>query len=274
MPAENRYRRPGSGCHCRPMTYTLVSFHAHPDDEALLTGGTLARAAAEGHRVVVVTATNGEAGLTSADLTRPGTLGTLRLLELEKAAAGLGVHRVVALGFPDGRFDMVDVRIAARRLADVLVDERADVLTTYDRAGGYGHPDHVHVHRVGARAARLAGTPVVLQATIDRRLLLRAIRLMRLLPGAPRVSPEEFQQSYADRAEITHRVDVRRFLPAKMSALAAHHSQSVGGPARTVSFLTALPSAMLRPVLGHEWFIEQGGPIGADLNDDIFASLR
>ncbi len=255
------------------MTYTLVSFHAHPDDEALLTGGTLARAAAEGHRVVVVTATNGEAGLTSADVTRADALGTVRLLELDMAATALGVHRVVALGFPDGRFDTIDVGTAARRLADVLAEERADVLTTYDRAGGYGHPDHVHVHRVGIAAARLAGTPVVLEATIDRTLLLKAVRLMRFLPNTPCVSSEDFRHSYADRSEITHRVDVRNFVPAKKSALAAHHSQSLGG-ARTVKFLTALPSVVIRPVLGHEWFIERGRRAGVTLSDDIFASLR
>jgi LmbE family N-acetylglucosaminyl deacetylase len=256
------------------MTYTLVSFHAHPDDEAMLTGGTLARAAAEGHRVVLVTATNGEAGLTSPDLMRAGGLGTVRLGELQDAATALGVHRVVALGFPDGGFDAVDVQRAGRRLAEVLLEERADALTTYDRAGGYGHPDHVHVHRVGIAAARLAGTPVVLEATIDRKLLLNAVRLIRFLPGAPRVSSEDFLQAYSDRSQITHRVDVRPYLSAKKSALAAHRSQSVGGSARTVRFLTALPSAAMRPVLGHEWFIERGRPAGAELNDDIFASLR
>lgn len=256
------------------MTFTLVSFHAHPDDESLITGGTLARAAAEGHRVVLVTATDGEAGLTSTDITRVGPLGSTRVRELEHAAAALGVHRIVRLGFPDGRFDAVDVELAGSRLAAILVGEGADVLTTYDRAGGYGHPDHVHVHRVGIEAARQAGTPVVLEATIDRRLILNAVRLIRCLPGAPRVSPKDFLRAYSDRSEITHRVDVGRHLTAKKLALAAHHSQAVGGSARTVRFLTGLPSFLLRPVLGHEWFIERGRPAGAELADDIFSSLR
>ncbi len=256
------------------MPYTLVSFHAHPDDEALLTGGTLARAAAEGHRVVLVTATNGEAGLTSPSVRQSGDLGGTRLRELENAAAALGVHRVVALGFPDGQFASVGLQPAAARLANVLRDEDADALTTYDRAGGYGHPDHIHVHRVGIAAARMAGTPVVLEATIDRRLLLRAVRMLRFVPNAPQVTVDDFAHTYSERSEITHRIDVRRYLPAKRSALVAHHSQSVGRSARTVRFLTALPDVLMRPALGHEWFIEHGRPAAPTFNDDIFASLR
>lgn len=256
------------------MTFTVVSFHAHPDDEALLTGGTLARAASDGHRVVIVTATDGEAGLTSTEVTARGDLAATRLNELHQAAAALGAQRVVTLGFPDGRFSSIDVADAAARLADILLEEGADVLTTYDRAGGYGHPDHVHVHRVGGEAARLAGTRVVLEATIDRRRLRRAVRLMRLVPGSPVVSPDGFRDAYADRSELTHQIDVSGQIPAKLAALSAHHSQSVGGPARTVRFLSTLPVFLVRPVLGHEWFIEHGRPGGGRLLDDIFATLR
>ena len=256
------------------MTYTVVSFHAHPDDEALLTGGTLARAAAEGHRVVLVTATDGAAGLTSDAVRGSGSLGSLRLRELEKSAAALGVQRVVSLGYPDGDFSAVSVSRAAGRLAEVLLDESAEVLTSYDAAGGYGHPDHVHVHRVGKAAARLAGTPVVLEATVDRRLLVAGAKAMRLLPGAPRLGHDAFRNSYSARSEITHRVDVRRHLEQKLAALAAHHSQGVGGTRRTVSFLLGLPTPLLRPVLGREWFIETGRPVTSPPCDDIFASLR
>src|SRR6195952_227274 len=81
------------------MSYCLVSFHAHPDDEALLTGGSLARAAAEGHRVVLVVATDGEGGLPSASTA--SDLGRRRAAELDAAAAALGCARVVRLGLPD-----------------------------------------------------------------------------------------------------------------------------------------------------------------------------
>lgn len=256
------------------MTFTLVSFHAHPDDEALLTGGTLARAAAEGHRVVIVTATDGDAGLTSDKIGRSGDLGALRLQELEQSAKALGVHRVVALGYPDGRFSSIDTGVAAARLAAVLEEESADVLTTYDPAGGYGHPDHVHVHHVGREAARLAGTPVVLEATIDRRLLLAGLRMMSLLPRRLRVDRGDFASAYSATADITHRVDVSRHLDAKKRALAAHHSQAVGGRKRTVAFLLGLPSFATGLVLGREWFVEENHPRTGPMCDDIFSRLR
>src|SRR5690349_3047296 len=161
------------------MARTCVFFHAHPDDEALLTAGTMAMLAAQGHRVVLVVATLGESGL-AADAAR-GHLAEVRRAELAASARTLGCARIVSLGYadsgwewplgrppgggPDGAFADADVEGAARRLAATLREERADLLTTYDPAGGYGHPDHVQVHRVGARAAELAGTSVVLQAT-------------------------------------------------------------------------------------------------------------
>ena len=254
------------------MTFTVVSFHAHPDDEALLTGGTLARCAAEGHRVVIVTATDGAAGLADA---HPRTeLGAARLQELQVAATALGAQRVVSLGYPDGGFSDVPLDQAADALLAVLQEENADVLTTYDRAGGYGHPDHVRVHHVGAAAAQRAGTPVVLEATVDRTLLVRATRLMRVLPGALRVRPQAFATSYSARDEITHRVDVRPYLAAKRAALQAHHSQTTGARRRTVGYLSTLPPVVSRSVLGHEWFIERGRSPANPMLDDLFASLR
>lgn len=108
-------------------------------------------------------------------------------------------------------------------------------------------------------AARIAGTRVLLEATIDRRRLLRAVRLLSLLPRSVAVDPQDFTAAYSHPAQITHRVDVRRQLPAKRAALAAHHSQTLGGAQqRTVALLLHLPSPLLRPVLGREWFIEVG----------------
>src|SRR4051794_23454849 len=164
------------------VSYTLVSFHAHPDDEALLTAGTLARAAAEGHRVVLVLATTGGAGLAAAEVLARGDLAAQRMAELERSARALGCARVAWLGYDDSGLDgtadvaepfaTAEVGAAADRLAAILREERADVLTVYDERGGYGHPDHVQVHRVGLLAARAAGTPVVLAATVDRGKLL------------------------------------------------------------------------------------------------------
>ena len=264
-----------------------MSFHAHPDDEALLTGGTLARAAAEGHRVVLVVATAGEAGLTGSPQDAE-TLARRRLEELRRSARALGCARVEVLGYADSgstgepradgvvTFAGTEPQEPAQRLATILAEESADVLTTYDRNGGYGHPDHVQVHRVGALAARLAGTPVVLEATVDRGLLQRVAAVMRWVPGLAGLVPQSrFSTAYLPRSELTHRVDVRAQLAAKKAALAAHASQTSGGRGvRTVTLLLRLPDPLLRRALGREWFRESGRQHGEDPLDDIFASLR
>jgi LmbE family N-acetylglucosaminyl deacetylase len=265
--------------------FTLVSFHAHPDDEALLTGGTLARAAAEGHRVVLVTATAGEAGLSDGTGQHP-PLGQRRCVELARAAAALGCARWELLDYtdsgwespttPTAAFSRLDPAGPAARLAEILRAERADVLTVYDERGGYGHPDHVQVHRVGVLAAELAGTPVVLEATVDRGRLQRVAAVLRWLPGLSRlIPPSRFASSFLPRPELTHEVDVRRHLGAKRAALAAHSSQAEGGSSvRTVALLLRLPRPVLGLALGREWFRERGRPAAADLLDDVFASLR
>lgn len=279
--------RIGVACDTSTVPFTLVSFHAHPDDEALLTGGTLARAAAEGHRVVLVVATAGEVGLT-ADALRGQALAARRIAELRRSADALGCARVELLGYPDSgsapldgparndRFAALDPQEPAGRLAAILREERADALTVYDEHGGYGHPDHVQVHRVGVLAAQLAATPVVLEATVDRTSLVRIARVMRWIPAVRGLVPAAgFADCYLPREQLTHRVDVRGQLAAKKAALAAHATQATGGRGvRTVALLLRLPDPLLRRVLGQEWFREQGREGTADLLDDIFASLR
>lgn len=263
------------------MSFRLVSFHAHPDDEALLTAGTLARAAAEGHRVTLVVATSGEAGLSSGP---PGAaLARARLAELERSAAALGCARVVRLGYPDSGlrnehsgFAGLPVDEPAARLAEVLVQERADVLTGYDPNGGYGHPDHVQVHRVARRAAELAGTPVLLEATVDRTALVRALTLVRWTRLAPAdFNPDRMRQAYTDRAGITHRIDVRGHLDQKLASMRAHASQAAGGgDTRMLAFSLALPRPLYRRAFGAEWFVEVGREPGGPACGDIFDSLR
>jgi LmbE family N-acetylglucosaminyl deacetylase len=266
--------------------FTLVSFHAHPDDEALLTGGTLARAVAEGHRVVLVVATAGGEGLAARAAVAGRPLAERRLAELREAASALHIATTHVLGYDDSGMDgragregkafaRVPVEDAAERLAQVLRAEAADVLTVYDAAGGYGHPDHVQVHRVGMRAAQLAGTPVTLQATIDRRALLRALRLARLLRMAPADwDPARFAAAYVDRAELTHRVDVRRYIDRKRAAMAAHATQASSDTGdRTLALLLRLPRPVFRAALGREFFVEVGRSPGEPL-DDVFATLR
>ncbi|GAA1840779.1 PIG-L deacetylase family protein [Asanoa iriomotensis] len=271
----------------RPGGFTVVAFHAHPDDEALLTGGTLARLAADGHRVVLVVATLGEAGLSAGPT--GDALAARRRDELRTAASALGCARVVELGYldsglradyrpPDGAHRFVDVPVAtaAARLAEILLAERAEVLTTYDPRGGYGHPDHVQVHRVGAAAARLAGTPIVLEATVDRRPLRPILAVLRLTGSLlPRLPLGGASTVFTDHAVITHAIDVRPFLRQKRAALKAHASQTEGGRGpRTLAILSRLPLPVLAAVAGREWFVETGRAPGQPFADDVFLSLR
>ena len=267
-----------------PERFTLVSFHAHPDDESLLTGGTLARAASEGHRVVLVTATDGALGLAAPTDGTGAQLARTRMAELEQAAAALGCARVVWLGYADSglrpdpsdssAFANCDVEEAAVRLAAVLVEEVADVLTTYDSHGGYGHPDHVHVHRVGVRAAELAGTAVVLEATVPARLfrgVLKGLRILRSPVGGS--APLGTQRVFSDPGTITHRVRVTGHLRAKRAGMSAHASQQRGGQTRVLDFMVKLPRPVFGLAFGHEWFVERGRRPG-NPEGDIFASLR
>ena len=144
---------------------TLVCFHAHPDDEAIATGGTMLIASQAGHRVVLVLATRGEQGEPVEGVLTPGeALWERRVKESHESAEILGVHRVEFLGYKDsGMMDdpanddpdcfwQADRGEAAARMAAILREESADVLTIYDPHGGYGHPDHIQVHRIGLAA--------------------------------------------------------------------------------------------------------------------------
>ncbi|MEE1942314.1 PIG-L family deacetylase [Streptomyces sp. TRM 70361] len=263
---------------------TILAFHAHPDDEVLLTGGTLARAAAEGHRVVVVTATDGHVRAVPADREAP------RLAELRASAAVLGVARTVHLGYADSghgpvlypdppgrtRFVRADAEEAAGRLAAVLREESVDVLLGYDANGGYGHRDHVQVHRVGRRAAELAGTPRLLEATVPRETVARLMRLARLVRVPLRFDPALLHTVYSPQAAVTHTVDVRRFARHKQAALAAHRSQ-VTGPGRLSPLLRALvrlPAPLFGLLLGREWYTEVATAPAPRTADGTFRTAR
>lgn len=255
---------------------TLVTFHAHPDDESIATGGVMAQAAAYGHRVVLVVATKGEVGEVDPGVLHDGeTLAERRVTETLRAAEVLGVSRVEFLGYRDsgmagtaendapGSFWTADVDEAATRLAALLEEEQADVLTVYDERGGYDHPDHIQVHRVGVRAAELAGTPRVYESTIDAEYIrgLMTERRDELLGdgiempgGADAPDPDTFDVGMpAER--ITTTVDVRAFAEQKRTALAQHASQ-----VDETSFFLAMPVEAFREALGYEWFIRRDKP--------------
>ncbi len=282
------------------MSPTIVAFHAHPDDEALLTAGTMARAAAEGHRVVLVLATDGGAGLAAAELSGDGHLGDRRLEEARRSAAALGVARVEWLGYADSgsgpepepdspgvpRFCRAPIEEAAERLAAVLRTEQADVLLSYDAHGGYGHRDHVRVHEVGARAAEIARTPRVLEATVPRDTIVRAVRAVGRVYRFPQeFDPTSFERAFSARSEITHRINVRRYAGAKRAAMRAHASQATGGGAasvgsggqtgdRTLGAFLRIPRPVYDLVFGREWFRDPARPPGAPVRTDIFEGDR
>jgi LmbE family N-acetylglucosaminyl deacetylase len=268
------------------MNRTVVFLHAHPDDEALLTGGTMARLAAEGHRVVLVIATVGEAGLASADVQAGRCLGDIRRQELARSAAILGCARVVDLGFADSgmadrpsdsanAFARTSPEAGAARLVEVLNEEAANALTIYDAAGGYGHPDHVQVHRVGVRAAEFAKTPLLLEATVDRRALQRAVRLMSWAkPGSPDLQMSRFADRYTHPDDITHRIEVSAFLTQKREAMRAHATQTTADDAeRSLAWMLRLPAPLFRLAFGREWFVEHGRRAVRPPLGDLLASL-
>ncbi|MCW2810974.1 MAG: LmbE family protein, partial [Friedmanniella sp.] len=204
--------------------------------------------------------------------------------ELADSAAALGCAEVVRLGFvdsgwrteaPPDAFSRMDLDTAAAPLVEVLRREGADALTSYDAAGGYGHPDHLQVHRVGRRAAELAGTPLVLEATIDRDLIRPLVRVAAAVPRLlPSVRAAEYATAYTPRRELTHRVDVRAYVDTKRAALRAHTSQAGGDEGlRTAALLLMLPRWLWRRLLGREWFVEVGRTPGP-LLDDIFTTLE
>jgi LmbE family N-acetylglucosaminyl deacetylase len=158
-----------------PHRLTLMTVHAHPDDETIGTGGVMAKAVAAGYRVVLVTGTRGEQGeIVVKELDTPANhrrLGEIRAAELEAAMDELGVTEWENLGYRDsdmmGRpgnedprtFWQADLDEAAGRLTWLVRRYRPDVITTYNSFGGYGHPDHIRTHDVAVRAFDRAGDP-------------------------------------------------------------------------------------------------------------------
>ncbi|NND03416.1 MAG: GlcNAc-PI de-N-acetylase [Acidimicrobiia bacterium] len=242
---------------------TLVAFHAHPDDESISMGGTMAIAAAAGHKVVVVTATDGAVGEVAEGFLNPGeSLEDRRAVELQEAARILGIDRAVHLGYRDSGmmgtednehpncFWRADPDEAAAKLAAILEEEGADVLTVYDSHGGYGHPDHIQVHRVGHAAAKLAGVARVYEVTMNRDRI-REMREMRPAEDGPDESDDriDFDKIGLPESEITAAIDVSDLIATKRAAMAVHASQIDED-----SWFLQLPPEVFVMSFGTEWF--------------------
>lgn len=258
----------------------LLCVHPHPDDESIACGGTLARAADQGRRPVVVTCTGGEEGENLAGIDLGGrTLAEHRRRELADALGLLGVEEHHGLGYRDSgmagspanehpdSFHRADLRLAAIRLAAIVRQVRPEVVVSDDADGTYGHPDHVKAHRVTAAAVQLAADPrAPLPAepwtvrarfvhTLGRGRLLEAHRGL-LAAGLPSPFGEQrFEEADqlpfgAPDEHVTARIDVRPWLDRKRAAMAAHRTQI--GPD---SFFLNVPDELAAQFFGVEEYV-------------------
>ncbi len=292
----------------KPDARRMLLVHAHPDDESIGTGATMAKYAAEGAQMTLVTCTLGELGeVIPPDLAHlawdsGGGLGQYRIGELAAACAALGVtdHRFLGgagrwrdsgmMGTPSndwpGCFWQADVDEAARALLAVITEVRPQVLVTYDANGFYGHPDHIQAHRVAWRAFELAeGLVRKFYATaIPKSVLTEAMALMEdnaAKLGSTELGGTDFTRVESvdalpfgtDDDKVTTRIDARDYLPAKLAAMRAHATQiAVDSP------FFALSDMVGQRALGTEYYTLLAGPAGhgcgpGDREPDLFAGL-
>jgi N-acetyl-1-D-myo-inositol-2-amino-2-deoxy-alpha-D-glucopyranoside deacetylase len=264
---------------------TLLLVHAHPDDEAISTGGAMMKAKGEGHRVVLVTSTRGEAGeIYNMDekATRP-RLGEVRTKELEAAAKILGVDRLEFLDYRDSgmvgtpenedprSFHQAPLEEAAAKLAAILREERPDVVVTYDADGTYGHPDHIKAHLVTNAALDLLDKegwrPSKVYYTGIPRSLME--KFMEQVPEEDRRNDTIRIVGTPDEL-VTTRVDVSDFVDRKRDAFAAHVTQNDPN-----SWFTTMADQLYRMAFGTEYYrLARGKPSGELPEPDLFAGIR
>src|SRR5207248_255692 len=266
---------------------TLLLVHAHPDDEAISTGGVMMKAAADGHRVVLVTATRGEAGeIHNMDeaASRP-RLGEIRTQELENASRILGVSRGEFLGYRDSgmvgtpenddqrSFHQAAVDEAAQRLAAILREEKPEVVVTYAEDGVYGHPDHIKAHFVtnAALDALLRSsepwTPKKLYYTAIPRSLMQ--KFMEQMPEEARREETGIRIVGTPDELVTTKVDVGDYVDRKREAFAAHVSQNDPN-----SWFATMADQIYRLAFGTEYYqLARGKPGSALPEDDLFAGI-
>jgi N-acetyl-1-D-myo-inositol-2-amino-2-deoxy-alpha-D-glucopyranoside deacetylase len=260
----------------------LLLVHAHPDDESIGTGATIARYAAEGAQVTLVTCTRGELGEVIppelAHLAADGDrLAEYRITELAAACAALGIADQRFLGGP-GRwrdsgmmglpanhspdcFWQADLATAAAELATVIREVRPQVLVTYDENGFYGHPDHIQAHRVSKAAIALAA-PRWRVAKLYATAMPRSVAVAKGVGYFVPFVPDE---------QVTTEIDGGAYLEAKTAAMRAHATQIVVDGDRF-----ALSSGRWQPLLATEFYILLDGAKGAahgTREHDLFAGL-
>jgi LmbE family N-acetylglucosaminyl deacetylase len=250
---------------------------AHPDDESFGSGGTIARYVAEGVDVYLLCATSGEAGTVPKEMLNGyASIAELRLAELDCAAANLGIKQVFKLGYRDsGMMNSETSRDpaclwqapreqVARRVVEVIREVMPQVVVTFNRYGGYGHPDHIAIQRATVDAFKLAGdptfstdgqTPYQPQKLYYTAFPTLSLRLMLAMMRARGRDPRHFGRNHdidmlaiLENVEPAHTVvDVRAYLRDWDEASGCHASQIGGGFPR-------LPLRVRQVIAGHQSF--------------------
>ena len=269
---------------------TLMAVHAHPDDESS-GGGILAAYSDQGIRTIVVTCTNGEFGDAPGGI-KPGQDGhdeqavaQLRLAELRQAVKILGVSHLETLGYRDSgmaewdykddpkAFCNIPLPEVAGRIAALIEEYRPQVLVSYDDAGAYQHPDHVHASRAAQAAATTTGIPAKVYLSTMRGSSWRKIweALRELGEEVPNFAedPERARRATESEERITTTIDIRPALSRKREALLTHGSQI------NDSWFSKLPPEVAEQAFGYEYFIRIADKTGAPVPEtDLFAGLR
>jgi LmbE family N-acetylglucosaminyl deacetylase len=269
---------------------TLMAVHAHPDDEAIGTGGILAKYAAEGIRTVLVTCTNGELGDAPGGI-KPGHDGhdedvviAFRRRELEESCRVLGVSHLEMLGYHDSgmegwpqndapaAFWHTPVDVAAARVADLMRTYRPQVVVTYDEHGFYGHPDHIQANRVTRAAIAESAIPAKLYYTALPRSRLQGFRDVLAEHGidAPDVEEADADPDFGTPDElITSTIDCTEVADRKYKSLEAHASQGEN------IFFLQMGVELFSSIMGSEYFVRVLDTTNAPVpEDDLFAGLR
>ena len=280
--------------------YRALLVHAHPDDETINNGATMAMYAALGAEVTLITCTRGEEGevlvpeLAHLAAQESDQLGPHREIELADAMKALGItdHRFLGAGKvkyrdsgmmgtePNSRADcfwQADLDTAAKLLVDVIHEIKPHILITYDEIGGYGHPDHIQAHRVAMRAAELATDWKISKIywnAMPKSVLANGIAAMKEVGssffGAESVDDLPFAK--ADEL-VTAVVDANEYVEPKMAAMKAHATQiELDGP------FFALSNQLGLQVWGNEYYsLVQGkshSPFNSDGREtDLFAGV-
>jgi N-acetyl-1-D-myo-inositol-2-amino-2-deoxy-alpha-D-glucopyranoside deacetylase len=269
----------------------LLLVHAHPDDESLWTGGTIARYASAGVQVTLVTCTMGEEGEVIPESLRAlaadaaDQLGGYRIGELRAACAALGVsdHRWlggvgrwrdsgmagVAANQHPRAFAGGDLDEQATALAEVIADVRPQVVVTYGPDGGYGHPDHIRAHEVTMAAC--TDVDRVFYAVTSRRATENGVRELAGT-DVPFRMPGPDELPVTDDSLITTVIDTSEVVSVRMRAMAAHQTQITVWHGNDGERAYALSNGIAQPIPSAEFYLLGRGP-GEGADTDLFGGL-